>query len=74
MPRTLHGPGRTLPHVGGVGFTLPSMAPHCSRYAKIAEEDPHFVSPAYAVNQPATLTGGHLAKTVDSDDEEEKKQ
>ena len=40
------------------------------KYAKIAEEDPHFVTPAYAANQPATLTGGHLAKTVDSDDED----
>ena len=40
------------------------------KYAKLAAEDPHFVSPAYAVNQPEVLTGTHLAKTVDSDDEE----
>uniref|UniRef100_A0A7S0JCP2 FHA domain-containing protein n=1 Tax=Calcidiscus leptoporus TaxID=127549 RepID=A0A7S0JCP2_9EUKA len=39
------------------------------KYAKLAEEDPIFVTPAYAVNQPATLTGGHLAKTVESDDD-----
>jgi len=41
------------------------------KYAKLAEEDPHFVTPAYAVNQPATLSGAHLAKTVDSEDDEE---
>ena len=41
------------------------------KYAKIAEEDPHFVTPAYANNQPQTLTGAHLAKTVDSDDEKD---
>ena len=40
------------------------------KYAKIAAEDPHYVTPAYAVNQPATLSGAHLAATVDSDDEE----
>ena len=40
------------------------------KYAKIAAEDPHFVSPAYAVNQPQVTQGTHLAKTVDSDDEE----
>lgn len=43
------------------------------KYAKIAEEDPHFVTPAYATNQPAVVTGAHLANTVDSDDEEDKK-
>ena len=43
------------------------------KYAKIAAEDPHFVSPAYATNQPQVAAGTHLAKTVDSDDEEEGK-
>jgi hypothetical protein len=41
------------------------------KYAKLAAEDPHFVTPAYAVNQPATLSGQHLAKTVDSDDDDD---
>ena len=38
------------------------------KYAKLAEEDPHFVTPAYASTRP----GGKdvLAKTVDSDDED----
>ena len=40
------------------------------KYAKLAAEDPHFVSPAYAVNDPKLAAGEHLAKTVDSDDEE----
>lgn len=39
------------------------------KYDKLAREDPIFVTPAYAVNQPQTLTGQHLAKTVDEDDE-----
>jgi len=42
------------------------------KYAKIAAEDPHFVTPAYAKSQPQVTAGQHLAKTVDSDDEEEK--
>ena len=33
------------------------------KYEKLAREDPIFVTPAYAVNQPQTLTGQHLAKT-----------
>ena len=41
------------------------------KYAKLAEEDPHFVAPAYAKNQPQVAAGTHLAKTVDSEDEEE---
>jgi len=40
------------------------------KYAKLAEEDPHFVTPAYANSQPQVVSGSHLAKTVDSDDEE----
>ncbi len=44
------------------------------KYAKLAAEDPHFVTPAYAQNQPQVATGAHLAKTVDSDDEEEEKK
>mmetsp|Transcript_48613 Transcript_48613/g.105396 ORF Transcript_48613/g.105396 Transcript_48613/m.105396 type:complete len:482 (-) Transcript_48613:434-1879(-) len=43
------------------------------KYAKMAEENPVFVTPAYAVNQPDTLKGAHLAKTVESDEEEEEK-
>jgi len=41
------------------------------KYAKMAEENPTFVTPAYAKNQPAVVSGSHLAKTVDPDDEEE---
>ena len=41
------------------------------KYAKVAAEDPHFVSPAYAVNQPQVAAGTHLAKTVDSDEDED---
>jgi len=40
------------------------------KYAKLAAEDPHYVTPAYAHNQPQVTEGKHLAKTVDSDDEE----
>ena len=42
------------------------------KYAKLAAEDPHYVTPAYAQSQPQVMTGQHLAKTVDSDDEDEK--
>ena len=41
------------------------------KYAKIAAEDPHYVTPAYAQSQPQVLDGAHLARTVDSDDEDE---
>jgi len=41
------------------------------RYDKLAREDPIFVTPAYAVNQPQTLTGQHLAKSVEENPEEE---
>ncbi len=40
------------------------------KYAKLAEEDPIFVTPAYKTNQPQTVAGTHLAKNVDPDDDE----
>ena len=33
-------------------------------------QDPHFVSPAYAQSQPQVAAGQHLAKNVDSDDDD----
>ncbi len=41
------------------------------KYAKVAEENPYYVTTAYVDNQPDTVAGKHLAKTVDPDDEPE---
>jgi len=68
---TMHG------GISGLGGTKDKIAMFKSedpreellKYDKLAREDPIFVTPAYAVNQPQTLTGQHLAKTVDEDDE-----
>ena len=40
------------------------------KYAQAAIDDPKYVTTAYAANQPQVVAGSHLAKTVDSDDEE----
>ena len=41
------------------------------KYHQQSIDEPMFVTPAYAANQPKTLTGEHLAKNVDPDDDEE---
>ena len=41
------------------------------KYAQVAKDDPKYVTTAYAANQPQVVAGSHLAKAVDSDDEEE---
>jgi hypothetical protein len=48
------------------------------KYAKIAEEQPLYVTPAYGTkdgggNQPQVAAGTHLAATVDEEEEEEEK-
>ena len=42
------------------------------KYAKIAEEEPLFVTPVYNKNQPQVAAKTHLAKTVDPDEDEER--
>ena len=63
--------------VSGLGGTKDKIAMYQNedpreellKYAKLAEEDPLYVTPAYAANQPQTLTGTHLATNVDPDDD-----
>ena len=40
------------------------------KYAQAAKDDPKYVTTAYAQNRPQVLAGTHLARTVDSDDDE----
>ena len=41
------------------------------KYAKIAEEEPLFVTPVYNKNQPQVAAKTHLAKTVDPNEDED---
>ena len=41
---------------------------------QVAEENPYYVTTAYVDNQPDTVAGTHLAKTVDPEDEVEEEQ
>ena len=69
MPGGVSGLSGTKDRIAAFAHEDPREA--ILKYAKLAEDDPHFVTPAYAVNQPQTLTGGHLARTVHEEDEAE---
>ena len=71
MPGGISGLGGTKDKIAA--FKTEDPREEILKYAKLAAEDPFFVAPAYAQTQPQVAAGAHLAKTVDSDDEEEKR-